>query len=329
MVHSMRLLLGVAVLGAAIAAHVRAEPIPAPSYTPPPPGEKQPAVRTDDAGWRGRRIVTRRPDVEIVLGGDLSGRRSARARVGDDVLKVIQAQDENLLIRLAGREGWLKKNDAVPLEEAVAYFSEKIKRDPESSYLYNKRGTIWSFREQYDKALDDFNTALRLDRYNVAAHTNQGMIWFYKGDYDKALASQNEALRLDARYMPAYSNRGVVWFVKKEYAKALADYDEALRLDPDHVNARNNRAWLFATCADPKYRDHDKAVAEARRACELCFWENAECLDTLAVALAQAGQFDEAVKLLKKVLDFPTEDLRRGQKERTRERLKRYEAGRP
>jgi len=39
--------------------------------------------------------------------------------------------------------------------------------------------------------------------------------------------------------------------------------------------------------------------------------------------------FDEAVKFLKRVLDFPTEDLRRGQKERTRERLKRYETRRP
>jgi len=150
----------------AVAAQVRAEPIPAPSYTPPPTGEKQPAVRMDDAGWRADAIVTRRADVEIVLGGTCPA-----AAVPAPALAMMCSRSSG-----PGRElvdpprrprGWLKKSDAVPLEEAVAYFSERIKRDPQSSYLYNKRARS-GVSGAICKALDDFNTALRLDPYNVA-----------------------------------------------------------------------------------------------------------------------------------------------------------------
>jgi tetratricopeptide (TPR) repeat protein len=307
-------------------AAVRADPIPSPPLTPIPPGEKADVRLPDDPVWRGRRIVTKYADVEVDVRGPLSDTNKAKARVGDEILRVARSQNEQLLVRVAGREGWIKKSDVVRLEEAVAYFSGRIKSEPDSSYFHNKRGTVYSHQGEYDKALSDFTTALKLDPYNVAAHTNQGMIWFLKGNYDKALEAQTEALRLNSKYVAAYNNRGVIWFIKKEYQKALADFDAALRLEPDHINAHNNRAWLWAACPDAHFQDQARAVEEAKRACELSFWENPECLDTLAAAHAGAGNFDEAVKSLKKVLDFPAEELSQAQKDRIRQRLKRYEA---
>ena len=45
-----------------------------------------------------------------------------------------------------------------------------------------------------------------------------------------------------------------------------------------------------------RWRDGRRAVLEATRACELTRWNDENCLDTLAAACAEAGDFSDAVK---------------------------------
>ena len=65
-----------------------------------------------------------------------------------------------------------------------------------------------------------------------AAYHNRGKAWSEKGDYDKAIADYNEAIRLDPKFAIAYHNRGGAWGSKGDYDKAIADYNEVIRLDP-------------------------------------------------------------------------------------------------
>ncbi len=53
---------------------------------------------------------------------------------------------------------------------------------------------------------------------------------------------------------------------------------------------------MLATHRDPKLRNAVEALHWARLACEATNYTNAECLDTLAAANAEAGRFNDAVK---------------------------------
>ena len=114
----------------------------------------------------------------------------------------------------------------------------------------------------------------------------------------------------------------------KEFAKAQDHFAVALERDPDYLNLLNSWAWQLATCPDAKYRDGKKALEYAGKANEKSGGKKPECLDTVAAALAEAGQFDEAIKSQKKAIELlgPKADE---QRKAMQARLKLYEAGKP
>jgi tetratricopeptide (TPR) repeat protein len=89
----------------------------------------------------------------------------------------------------------------------------------------------------------------------------------------------------------------MAWRSLKDYERAIADYDKAIAISPDESAAYNNLAWLLATCDDPQFRDGKRAVEVATRACELSKWTDPNQIDTLAAALAEAGEFTRAVSM--------------------------------
>ena len=64
------------------------------------------------------------------------------------------------------------------------------------------------------------------------ALNGRGACYYAKAEYDKALADFDAALKVDANYVSALVNRANAWRGKKDYARAKADYDKALTLKP-------------------------------------------------------------------------------------------------
>jgi tetratricopeptide (TPR) repeat protein len=61
-----------------------------------------------------------------------------------------------------------------------------------------------------------------------------------KQQYDRAIADYGTALRLDPAQADAFNHRGEVWRKKGDRPRALADFGAAIRINPEHSSARGN-----------------------------------------------------------------------------------------
>ena len=91
----------------------------------------------------------------------------------------------------------------------------------------------------------------------AAAFYNRGMAYRSQGKLDRAIADYDEALKLKPAFADAWNERGVAHRQKGDHARAVADFDEAIRLKPDLLDAWFNRAGAWSSL-----RRFDRAIAD-------------------------------------------------------------------
>ncbi|MGE0422384.1 MAG: tetratricopeptide repeat protein [Reyranellaceae bacterium] len=71
------------------------------------------------------------------------------------------------------------------------------------------------------------------ERVRAADFLNRGRAYQRTGQLDRAIADYNEAIRLDPSNVDAYVRRGIAYTENGQHDQAIIDFDEALRLKPD------------------------------------------------------------------------------------------------
>ncbi len=78
------------------------------------------------------------------------------------------------------------------------------------------------------------------------AYSNRGSVYDDLGQHQRAIEDYDEAIRLDPQDAAAYNNRGLAYVDLGQFQKATIDLDEAIRLDPQLAMAYNNRSLAYA-----------------------------------------------------------------------------------
>jgi len=82
----------------------------------------------------------------------------------------------------------------------------------------------------FDLAIEDLSTAIRLDPKFVAGFSDRGVTYMLKGDPNRAITDYNEAIRLVAK---TFFARGRAFQELGDLAHAIPDFGEAVRLRPE------------------------------------------------------------------------------------------------
>lgn len=157
------------------------------------------------------------------------------------------------------------------LAGALASYDEAIRRDREHAFAwsYNNRGNVYldEVPPDPDRAIPNYEEALRIDPKLAQAHSNLGNALKLKGDLAGALNSYEAAIAIDPNFANPHNGRGNVFYDKGDMANAIASYTEALKIDPDDIPARVNRGYaeLVAKNLTAALEDLDRAIGTIER----------------------------------------------------------------
>jgi len=156
------------------------------------------------------------------------------------------------------------------IEACNVYF--KNAPDFLTSLVYIKRGTGFRFKGEYDKAIDNFETARRLNpqflaiqSHLMAAYNSRGQQHFNKKEYKEAYEDVTTAINIDPKNSIPYVNRCVInLYGRKDYDHALEDCNAAIRLSDKSSMAYNHRGFAYEM-----KKNREAAVADYSKALEI------------------------------------------------------------
>ena len=124
--------------------------------------------------------------------------------------------------------------------DALEYFNKDIGDNPKSGYPYMWVSYIYLAHDEYGKALDAANMAIKLlpkkdTEYLTFAYGYRSKTYLCLGDPVKAVADCEAASKVDPKNTDLYNDRAQIYYEQKKYALADADYRKMTELKPGDV----------------------------------------------------------------------------------------------
>ena len=171
----------------------------------------------EEATWVGKEILTKERTAQFRTTPD--SQETFAVALPNNIGKVQKEQGGYICVLSAKGDAWIAKGDAVLLEDAVAYFTERIQRDEADVDAYCMCATAYRGIKQFDKAAADLTEVLRQRPEHSAVLAFRAGVWLEKGDFDKALVDYGDALRLNPSDVVAWQGRACICGVTKESMK--------------------------------------------------------------------------------------------------------------
>jgi len=145
--------------------------------------------------------------------------------------------------------------DSEAMQDRVDAVSRQIRSRPDAPELYVLRGEAYFKLREFDKAIDDFSTAIQLDDRQDDAWFGRGMALGRNGEIDKGIADLGVYIKRHPKSSLAHTKRGVRYLWKGDEANAEKDLVQAIALDPHNAEAHDDLGVIRA-----RRGEYDKAA---------------------------------------------------------------------
>jgi tetratricopeptide (TPR) repeat protein len=227
-------------------------------------------------------------------------------------------------------------------DRAIAGCTRAIATDPndrQRANAHNNRGIAYGDKREHERAIADFDAALRLDPTHSRARFNRGLMQRALGRDKAAIADFTEAIRLRPDWALAFDQRGRILLdlgrkqgdsQHEQLTQAIADFDEALRLAAATTDIfpddEIGRIFTDRGLARAIKGDHAGAVADFDRTLR----KDPQSLPGLlgrSLSLATLGETERARADLQRMVELPAKsESDRQNQEIARKRLAEVEA---
>ena len=247
------------------------------------------------------------------------------------------------------------------LEKALQFYRQAVIADPQvTRFRFNLATTLIRVDEK-DAAVEQFEAILNIDPHYGAASYCLGVIFDERGQDEEAVLYYRQSLESNPKSKETHFNLAKILLRQKQFSEAANHFSLAVDYDPNLAAAYSGQAlalshlnrWQEAKTVlekshttQPDNISITDALARLLAACPLDAVRNgsralklAQQLDaqkrtllsreTLAMALAEVGRFQDAVRLQNASLKALEQVQNSSLKIRLETNLKRYAAGRP
>ncbi len=214
--------------------------------------------------------------------------------------------------------------------EAVAVFTAAKQRYPNDHAVSLWLGRFLGLLDRLADANELLESVPATSPLYARARFEIGSILAKSGKEDDAARAEFErAIVADPKLADAY-------LLLLKLARKSGTADQAVTVlrrgvdaCPENALIISDLAWILATDPDPKRRDGVEAVRLGTRACSLTAYSDADCLDNLAAACAETGQFMSAAWLAERAHRIARTSGRKELANEIEDRFKRYSSGIP
>ncbi|MFO7810335.1 MAG: tetratricopeptide repeat protein [Candidatus Delongbacteria bacterium] len=122
--------------------------------------------------------------------------------------------------------------------------SKNIARSLKASDWFNK-GYRAQENGEYEKALEYYTKAIRLDPTIAQIYNNRGLVHYFMQDYPRAEVNFDKAIELDNELCMAYNNKAIIYYERRLYDQAISYFNKVIELDPTLAQPYYNRAFSY------------------------------------------------------------------------------------
>jgi len=177
-------------------------------------------------------------------------------------------------------------------------------------------------------AVESFSAAIKSEPTYIDARIGLADALRRSGRYGQSLLEYDRTLKLDPGAVKAHFGSAAALVRLSRYQEAGDRLTEAMNLYPNELSFARAAARLFAAAPDDRVRDGRRALGIGQALLSRQP-QTIELTETMAMASAEVGEYDAAMKWQRQAIEAAERMSRRDMMERLTGNLGRYQAGQP